>query len=243
MSYARQDEAWALWTGSLLNTLGFTVELDKWSWKAGDDFTVNMNAALDNADIIAAIFSQSYFDPAHYSSLEGATAQAFLISTKKRVVLLIVDDTVPPPLLQSRIPLRFHNLTHREATTLLQEGFTPLLEDRDPISRRVDTFELVQSAPFPGRTVSMQDESVELYERGIRGEISATAAGSLEKLSRLRESESEPLYIEQADLDASDLGRTYLHRNPAEVFRQASRLEGRIRVEIAKNRNPEQLRD
>jgi hypothetical protein len=61
VSYAREDERWALWIGNQMMTLGFDVELDKWSWRGGDDFVARMNATLAKADVVVSIWSKSYF--------------------------------------------------------------------------------------------------------------------------------------------------------------------------------------
>jgi TIR domain len=42
VSYAREDERWALWVGKQMMRFGFDVELDKWSWRGGDDFVERM---------------------------------------------------------------------------------------------------------------------------------------------------------------------------------------------------------
>lgn len=237
VSYARPDEEWAVWLGSILKLLNFNVELDIWSWSVGDDFTVRMNQALDSADILIAILSEAYFDPGRYSSLEVNAAQAMLVTANKRLVLVSIDETPVPPLLRSRIPIRLSDVSPEKATRLLVDAMASL-NVSDAIGVDLGAIDAV---PFPSRVVDPSESTARLVN--IDAEIYRAAAEAADRLRDIVQSDSEPLYIEQAYHEALRLGRTYLHQEPENVFREANQLRARIEKELKRNRNPEQLRD
>src|SRR4051794_12529222 len=70
VSYAGADRPWATWAASLLETNGFTVELDIWDWPVGANFAQAMNTALLRADRLLLLLSPSYFDPARCTGEE-----------------------------------------------------------------------------------------------------------------------------------------------------------------------------
>jgi hypothetical protein len=237
VSYARPDEEWAVWLGSILNLLKFDVELDIWSWRVGDDFTVRMNQALESADILIAVLSEAYVDPARYSALEVSAAQVMLVASNKRLVLVSIDETLAPPLLRSRIPIRLSDVNSEKATRLFVDAMLSLSScDASSID-----FGAIDAIPFPSRVADLS-ESVS-RSAGIDSEIHQAAAEAADRLRDITQSDSEPLYIEQAYQEALRLGRTYLVDEPEIVFREANRLRARIDKELTRNRNPEQLRD
>ena len=237
ISYARPDREWAAWLGSILKLLKFDVELDIWSWRVGDDFTVRMNQALDSADILVAVLSKAYFDPGHYSSVEVSAAQAMLVAANTRLVLVSIDETPVPPLLRSRIPIRLSDVSPEQATRLFVDAMLPLsVGDATSID-----FRAIDTVPFPNRAADLN--AATSRHASIDSEISREAAEAADRLRDIMQSDSEPLYIEQAYHQALRLGRTYLHQEPENVFREASQLRARIDKELTHNRNPDQLRD
>lgn len=82
ISYAREDERWALWVGKQMMRLGFEIELDKWSWRGGDDFVERMNTALTKANIVVSIWSKSYFRPERWSLNEATAALCLTKGTR-----------------------------------------------------------------------------------------------------------------------------------------------------------------
>lgn len=237
MSYARPDREWATWLGSILKLLKFDVELDIWNWRVGDDFTVRMNQALDSADILVAVLSEAYLDPGRYSSAEVSAAQAMLVAANKRLVLVSIDETQVPPLLRSRIPIRLSDVSPEKATRLFVDAMVPLsVGDATSID-----FRTIDALPFPNQTVDLNAASSRLAS--IDSEISQAAAEATDRLRDIVQSDSEPLYVEQAYHEALRLGRTYLHQEPENVFREANQLRARIDKELTRNRNPDQLRD
>jgi hypothetical protein len=199
-----------------------------------------MNRAIDEADILLAVLSEAYLDPGHYSATEVSAAQALLVSSKRRLVVVSIDNTPLPPLLRSRIPINISGIPFKEATRLFVKGMLPLRDDSADYTANVD-FGVIDALPPPIVSKDINGASERLAS--IDSEIYRETADATEKLRDIVKFDSEQLYIEQAYYEARSLGRTYLHQNPHSVFREAARLRARIETELARNRNPDQLRD
>ncbi|MFJ3673947.1 FxSxx-COOH system tetratricopeptide repeat protein [Streptomyces sp. NPDC090106] len=96
ISYAGPDRAWAEWVGWQLLDAGYQVELDYWSWGAGDNFILKMNAALERGRFLA-LFSPSYFEPDRYTTPEWAA----VLAMKERLTPVRVAEVVPPAILRA----------------------------------------------------------------------------------------------------------------------------------------------
>lgn len=99
ISYAGPDRPWAEWIAWQLDQAGHDVELDVWDWAAGDNLMQRINAALDRADKIVALFSSAYFQPQRYTTDEW-TAVLSGAGRRGRLIPLRVDDAEPPPVLR-----------------------------------------------------------------------------------------------------------------------------------------------
>jgi tetratricopeptide (TPR) repeat protein len=70
VSYAGPDRPWAQWAASVLETAGYTVELDIWDWAAGQNVVVAMSDALVNADRVLGLWSAAYFERDRFTTDE-----------------------------------------------------------------------------------------------------------------------------------------------------------------------------
>jgi hypothetical protein len=61
ISHASGDGSWAEWIAWQLRQAGYSVELDLWDWKPGEDFVARMQDALHRAERVVAVWSPSYF--------------------------------------------------------------------------------------------------------------------------------------------------------------------------------------
>lgn len=243
VTYARPDEAWATWVADVLESIGFAVELDKRSWRAGDDSIARMNEAVSRANIIVAVLSKSYFDPIYYSSLEGSAAQSLLLAPDKRVVPVRLDDTDPPPLLRPRISVRLEPRDMDKSIQRMLVGFLPLLDSARQRSWTVDQIRPIVAQSYPCLDKGDRFRATPALHNDIASAISKVAAGSSASLEALTATELAPLYVEQAHIDAVHLGRAYLHTDPTDLFHRASQLSAQTDLQIGMNRNPSQLHD
>ncbi|MFJ3673949.1 FxSxx-COOH system tetratricopeptide repeat protein [Streptomyces sp. NPDC090106] len=98
VSYAGADRVWAEWVGWQLQEAGFQVELDCWSWGAGDNFILKMDAALERGRFLA-LFSPAYFEPERFTTPEWTA----VLAMKERITPVRVADVVLPAILRSVI--------------------------------------------------------------------------------------------------------------------------------------------
>ncbi|MFF4270387.1 FxSxx-COOH system tetratricopeptide repeat protein [Streptomyces sp. NPDC001536] len=137
ISYAGADRAWAEWVAWQLHSAGYTVELDVWDWRAGDDFVQRMDRALERGRLVA-LFSKAYFEPGRYTTEEASV----VLAARGRLVPVRLDDADAPEILGGLLAPSLAGLDEEEArATLLRAVSGPL--------GTPDT-----SPGFPGRTGS-----------------------------------------------------------------------------------------
>ncbi|MEU0040762.1 FxSxx-COOH system tetratricopeptide repeat protein, partial [Streptomyces sp. NPDC006333] len=121
VSYAGPDRAWAEWASWQLQQAGHQVELDRWSWRTGDDFVQKMNLALDKADAVVALFSRQYFAPKRWTREEWSAVVALRGRLVPVAIELLADDDIPA-LLAGRLRTDVHGLDETVATAALLEA-------------------------------------------------------------------------------------------------------------------------
>ncbi|MFJ6843014.1 FxSxx-COOH system tetratricopeptide repeat protein [Streptomyces griseoluteus] len=121
VSYAGLDRAWAEWVGWQLKQAGHQVELDRWSWRTGDDFVQKMNAALDEADAVVALFSKNYFAPERWTREEWAANFAVRGRLVPVVIEPLTDDDIPV-ILAGKLRQDLHGLDETSAASALLEA-------------------------------------------------------------------------------------------------------------------------
>lgn len=119
ISYTGNDRAWAEWIAWILEDAGFTVVIQAWDFKAGQDFVQRMEEALSQTRKLIAVLSQDYFD-AKYTNAEWRAAFAADPSGGERRLLPIrVKECQLPHLLASRIYVDLVNLTEEDARVMV----------------------------------------------------------------------------------------------------------------------------
>ncbi|WP_191971854.1 caspase, EACC1-associated type [Streptomyces luteolifulvus] len=132
ISYAEPDGAWAEWVAWQLQEAGFQVQLDRWTWQAGDNQKIKLNRALENGQVVA-LFSAAYFDPR--CSTEDHWAA--VLAAGDRLIPVRIDEAEPPILLKPLLAPSLYGLDHESAR---RELLKALSAPTAPQSR----------PPFPG---------------------------------------------------------------------------------------------
>ncbi|MFJ9585026.1 FxSxx-COOH system tetratricopeptide repeat protein [Streptomyces acidicola] len=133
VSYAGPDRAWAEWAGWQLQRAGHQVELDRWSWRTGDDFVQKMNLALDKADAVVALFSRNYFACGRWTREEWSAA----VAVRGRLVPLAIEplaDEDIPALLAGKLRKDLHGLDETAATAALLEAVHGPVPSSGPVA-------------------------------------------------------------------------------------------------------------
>ncbi|OPG01981.1 hypothetical protein B1R27_34605 [Streptomyces sp. GKU 895] len=132
ISHAGADRAWAEWIAWQLQAAGHQVELDCWDWRAGDNFVLKMNAALERGRFLA-VFSPAYFEPERFTTEEWTA----MVAMRQKITPVRVADVDAPPILTALISRDLFGLEQAEARRVLLEAVAgPSRPDAEP--------------PFPG---------------------------------------------------------------------------------------------
>jgi hypothetical protein len=119
ISHAGRDTGWAEWLAWQLQEAGWTVELDVWDWAPGEDFVARMAAALERADRLLAVCTETYFASAFGGAeLRAAFAQHAVV--EGRIVPVLVEPVTLPALYAPLIRLDLTNLDEAAAAARLR---------------------------------------------------------------------------------------------------------------------------
>ena len=120
LSYAGADREWAIWIATELENAGFTVELDEWDWPPGSDAIEQMNAALERADQVLALWSPNYFDPKSWAGKESSAAMYRAHREQaERLVPVVIEDVEPSPLFAPLVAIRLDGQSEEDARRTL----------------------------------------------------------------------------------------------------------------------------
>jgi hypothetical protein len=115
ISYNKNDRCWAEWLAWTLEEAGFTVIIQAWDFKPGEDFVQRMEDALNETRRLIAVLSQDYFD-ARFTNAEWRAVFERDASGSKRALLPIrVKECDLPRLLRTRIYVDLVGLTEEDA--------------------------------------------------------------------------------------------------------------------------------
>ncbi|MFI7599171.1 FxSxx-COOH system tetratricopeptide repeat protein [Actinoplanes sp. NPDC049681] len=141
VSYAGADRAWAEWVAWQLREAGHEVELDVWSWPAGDNAVLRVSQAVEKADRVVALFSEAYFEVERFTTDEWS---AVLTERHRagRLVPLRLAEVIAPAVLRPLVYRDLFGLDEAQARRVVREA---LDGPRPP--RRAPTFPATPSSP------------------------------------------------------------------------------------------------
>ncbi|MEV6847436.1 FxSxx-COOH system tetratricopeptide repeat protein [Actinoplanes sp. NPDC051411] len=121
VSYAGPDRPWAEWAGQELEAAGYTVELDVWDWETGSNFVLNMNAALERASRVLALYSKAYFAEDRFTVDEwtAVLGERPAAGGRRRLIPVRVQDVKPPKILAPLLYRDVFGLDEQQARAAL----------------------------------------------------------------------------------------------------------------------------
>ncbi|MEV4536962.1 FxSxx-COOH system tetratricopeptide repeat protein [Asanoa sp. NPDC049518] len=122
VSYAGPDRPWAEWAAWQLQDAGYSVELDVWHWRAGDNVTLRMNDALERAGRILMLWSPAYFDPNRFTADEWTALLAERPEERPPLIPLRITEVSPPRLLKPLAYRDVYDLDEEQARKSLLEA-------------------------------------------------------------------------------------------------------------------------
>jgi hypothetical protein len=88
ISYNRHDSHYAEWIAWILEEAGYSVFIQAWDFRAGENFVLKMQEAAAKADRTIAVLSQNFLD-SRFTQPEWAAAFAQDPTGEKRLLILI----------------------------------------------------------------------------------------------------------------------------------------------------------
>ncbi|MEX5637785.1 FxSxx-COOH system tetratricopeptide repeat protein [Parafrankia sp. FMc2] len=125
ISHAGADQQWAEWIGQQLIDAGYTVELDVWHWAAGTHFVAAMQAALERADRVLAVYSAAYFSHAYAQAEHTSTFASAVTDRPGRIVPVRIDECNVPELYAPLIRIELAGVDEADAVRRLLKGVLP----------------------------------------------------------------------------------------------------------------------
>ncbi len=149
VSYTNADISWAEWITDQLIEAGYNTTLAAWDFRPGDNFIIEMNQALQDAERIMAVLSDAYL-VATYTQDEWSVGFIKDEARKKgRIVPVRVRKCEPTGLLSSIIYIDLVDLPVDKARDALIDGLRPRGR---PLVRPPFPGPVVRP-PFPGPAV------------------------------------------------------------------------------------------
>jgi tetratricopeptide (TPR) repeat protein len=122
ISRAGPDSHWAQWIAGCLEEAGYSVILQDWDFRPGEDFIAKMDQAMRGTERTIAVLSRAY-DKALFTVPEWTNAIARDPTGKQALLVPVkIDDIVPEGIFRSRIFIDLLNLEAEEAKRKLLEG-------------------------------------------------------------------------------------------------------------------------
>lgn len=122
ISYTNPDESWAEWVAWELDSVGYSVFMQRWSIKPGSNFVAEMDGATQNCKRVIVILSAASQNSPFVKSEWSAYFARDPVGANRLVVPIRVEDFSPSGLLAQVVYIDFARTTEEEARTRLLAG-------------------------------------------------------------------------------------------------------------------------
>jgi hypothetical protein len=141
VTYSSKDQPWPTWVAATLESAGYTVTLQAWDFRPGDNFMAKMDEALTGCRHAIGILSPNYLKSVFTRAEWTAAYRQTLLGKARGFIPVRVVDCDPSPLLG---PIAYIDLVDIEED-----------EARERLLAGVDTRPVPRAAPpFPGGKAS-----------------------------------------------------------------------------------------
>ncbi|MBV9708352.1 MAG: TIR domain-containing protein, partial [Chloroflexi bacterium] len=155
ISYNKADRAWAEWIAWQLQSEGYSVVLQAWHFRPGNNFVLQMDAAVKNAKRTLAVLSPNYLDlAAVFSQAEwAATLVQDATGQEGRLLPIRVRECTPKGLLAAITYIDFVDLDASTARNALLTGVrqSGALPSREPSYPGNVLATIPEPTSFPGK--------------------------------------------------------------------------------------------
>jgi hypothetical protein len=122
VSHTSADASWAEWIAWVIEAEGYRVKLQKWDFRPGSNFVLEMHDAAMQAARTIAVLSSAYFESPFGRAEWAAAFQADPRAAQRRLLPIRVESCSPPGLLASITYIDLFGKDKVEAQRLLKTG-------------------------------------------------------------------------------------------------------------------------
>jgi hypothetical protein len=124
ISYNHADKTWAEWIAWTLEEAGYTVVIQSWDFRPGNNFVLEMARAAEGTRKTIAVLSQDYLNAAFTQSEWAAAFASDPLSNEHKLIPIRVRDCKPEGLLSSIIYIDLVGLSQRDARSAILGALT-----------------------------------------------------------------------------------------------------------------------
>jgi hypothetical protein len=132
VSYNKADKGWAEWIAWKLEQAGYTVIIQAWDFRPGENFVLKMQNALQTTNKMVMVLSEDYLKSS-FTAVEWASVFATDPEGKKRKLVPVrVRECKPEGLLGQLIYVDIAGLSERDAGAALLGAFADRAKPEKP---------------------------------------------------------------------------------------------------------------
>jgi tetratricopeptide (TPR) repeat protein len=122
ISYNKVDKSWAEWAAWVLEENNYSVIIQGWDFRPGNDFVVCMDNALKEKSVLISILSPDYLESAYCQAEWTSKFCEDPIGMQRGIIPIRVRETAIDGLLRSRIYIDLVDLEEEQAKEKLLQG-------------------------------------------------------------------------------------------------------------------------
>lgn len=153
VSYNKADKEYAKWIAGTLEENGYSVIIQAWDFKPGNNFVLKMHEAIEECNKTIIVLSKNYI-ASEYCNAEWSTIfNKDVTGEKGKLIPVKIDDVIPTGLLSNIIYIDLEKLNQEESVKALLNG----IEHTENPRKKPD---------FPGKNDEKQQFIFDIDENG-----------------------------------------------------------------------------
>lgn len=125
VTYNGRDEDWATWIAGTLESAGYSVTIQAWDFRPGDNFMAKMNDALANSRHTLGVMSPNYLASLFTQAEWTAAYRKTLMGQDRAFIPVMVAKCDVAPLLGPVVYIDLVDVDDAEARDRLLSGVAP----------------------------------------------------------------------------------------------------------------------
>jgi hypothetical protein len=197
ISYTKADKAWAEWIAWILEEAGYSVVIQAWDFRPGENFVLEMQKATLGTDKTIIVLSDNYLN-ASYTQPEWAAA--FLVDPKsqhQKLLPIRVRSCEPKGLLAAIVYVDVAGVSEQDAQLAILGAFSTRAKPSHPPAFPGANEEPQPAVPYPGEdtitvggnvsdSIIRMDERHHIFTATLQPHLSTTPSATVSIKERLK---------------------------------------------------------